>query len=191
MGSLVPRLFPAIVINGHQVVVPIKNGGKKSNGDDTWYREWLKGCAKLVIILSLSCFMLNGLVAKKQLHTYDPEFGQLYMYILLHSGCPSNPPQFAGSPNLLAGIVTLLWDEPHIEDPLITSPRYALYSMCGGATTPTLEAEGIQGSSYAIRGLPAFTQCTVQVVLYSTYCQRDVEGSLVDSVNFTTATEGE
>ena len=172
--------------------MPIKNGGKKLNGDDTWYREWLKGCAKLVIKFEL--IYVKRFSSKRNScirMTQNSDNCICHIIILLHSGCPSNPPQFAGFPNLSAGIVTLLWDEPHIEDPLITSPRYAMYSMCGGATTPTLEAEGIQGSSYAIRGLPAFTQCTVHVVLYSTYCQRDVEGSLVDSVNFTTATEGE
>ena len=87
--------------------------------------------------------------------------------------------------------MTLVWDQPRIEDPLITNPRYALYHMCEGEAGATLEANDLQGSSYTITGLPAATQCTVQVVFYSTHCERNISGSLVDSIMFITATEGE
>ena len=110
---------------------------------------------------------------------------------LFCAGCPTSPPQFSGYPNISAGTVRLEWGQSHIEDPLITNPRYALYHMCEGAAVPTLEAVDLQGSSYTINGLPAAMQCTAQVVLYSTHCERNINGSLVDSITFITATEGE
>ena len=110
---------------------------------------------------------------------------------LLYAGCPGIPPQFSGSPNISVGAVGLLWDPPPIEDPLITELRYALYRTCEGDTVPTLEVFDLQRPFYTINGLPAHTQCTVQVVVYSSLCERNINGSLVDSVMFITATEGE
>ena len=102
-------------------------------------------------------------------------------------GCPSNRPRFIGTPETSANNVTLVWDEPHIMDPLVLDPRYAVYTLCDSDAAQTLQAEDLQSSSYTITGLPASKRCTAQVVLYSRHCAPSRTGPLVDTVTFTTA----
>ena len=44
--------------------------------------------------------------------------------------CPSNRPQFIGTPEMSANDVILVWDDPYIMDPLVFDPRYAVHTMC-------------------------------------------------------------
>ena len=90
-----------------------------------------------------------------------------------------------------ANNVTLVWDEPHITDPLIFDPRYAVFSICDGDTDQVLQARDLQSSTYTIRGLPPSEWCTALVVLYSRHCEVNTTGSLTDNVTFTTAAQGE
>ena len=106
-------------------------------------------------------------------------------------GCPSRPPRFTGTPDTSANGVALVWDEPHIMDPLILDPRYAVYSMCEGDATLALQVDELQSSSYTISSLPAGTQCTALVVLYSRHCAANTTGPLVGTVIFSTAAKCE
>lgn len=60
-------------------------------------------------------------------------------YVIVHVGCPSNPPQFTSTTYVSLKDATLVWDEPHIMDSRIANPRYALYSMCDGEAIQTLQ----------------------------------------------------
>ena len=58
--------------------------------------------------------------------------------------------------------------------------RYAIYSRCGSESSYQLVADGIEGLSYTVTGLPADGQCVLRVVAYHRYCLRDLDGGLLD-----------
>ena len=53
--------------------------------------------------------------------------------------CPSNRPQFIGTPETSANNMTLVWDGPYSMHPLVFDPRYAVYTKCGRDAAPMLQ----------------------------------------------------
>ena len=95
-------------------------------------------------------------------------------------------------PEIQPGSATVTWQVVQTSDPFLTTGmQYAVYSQCGNESSYQLVADGIEGLSYTVIGLPAPAQCVLRVVAYHRYCLRDLEGSLLDdTLPFTTAIAG-
>ena len=95
-------------------------------------------------------------------------------------------------PEIQPGSATVTWQAVQTSDPFLTTGmQYAVYSQCGNESSYQLVADGIEGLSYTVIGLPAPAQCVLRVVAYHRYCLGNLEGSLLDdTLPFTTAIAG-